>query len=896
MNGRSALGVPWALAKRNLRRYFNNPTGYVFVTLLIFLSAVAAFWQPRFFLDNLANLDQLNEVFPYLLLFFVPALTMSVWSEERKQGTDELLLTLPASDLEIVLGKWAAIAAVYTAAVLLSLSHVLVLVWLGHPDPGLLAGNYLGYWLVGAALIPIGMVASLLTSNVTVAFIVGVALCAAPVALGTAAGWFSEAAGRRVAPFGVFAHFDDFARGTVSLAGLLYFLSLWGFFLCLNVVILGRRHWPSRSAGGPMWLHQTLRIVALAVALVAANIMLGRADLRFDVTSERLHTLSPETRRLIAELPADRPVLIQAFISPDVPQAYVQVRENLLGALREVEALAGPKVTVLVESTAPYSEAARMARERFGIPGRLVADPASLREEPQQTFLGVAFTCGAEEQVIPFFERGLSAEDQIARAIRVVARTSRKRIGVVDTDAKVFGGVDYGTDRPRPSWRVVDELRKQYEIVEITPWDPIKAEVDALLVVLPSTLDQRELDHVGEAMARGVPALLIVDPVPAVDMSLAPSAPMAAALDPYQQMPAVRKKAGDVQKMLREFGVNWPPAQVAWDSYRPHPEMAQMPPEVVFVGPGSGNPDAFNEKHPASAGLQELLMLYPGFLQAVTVPGLRFTSLAQTGRLAGSESFFEFVRPSPSGMTMNLGLAHQPEGQAYVLAADISPEAGGPIAAGPTSAPPPASTRAHLIVIADLDFISDPFFDLRSSGPATASFDNVTFFLNCIDVLARDESFISLRKRRPRHRTLERVEAQTRIFIEQRSREEDQAQKDADAAIDEAKNRMKQIVDRVAARRDLDAQAKDIMARNLEETESRRLAVLQTNINIAKDSRIQAGRERMEGQVRRIQGTIRTVAVLAPPLPVLLLGGIIFIRRHRREREGAAAMRRLRQP
>ena len=109
-----------AVIKRNFVGYFSNPTGYVLLCVFVSLTSFAAFWPHGFFNSNLANLEQLNEYLPLIMLIYIPTITMSIWSEERRERTDELLLTLPAKDFDIVVGKFLSAALIFTVSLLFS--------------------------------------------------------------------------------------------------------------------------------------------------------------------------------------------------------------------------------------------------------------------------------------------------------------------------------------------------------------------------------------------------------------------------------------------------------------------------------------------------------------------------------------------------------------------------------------------------------------------------------------------------------------------------------------------------------------------------------------------------------------------------------------------------------
>ncbi|MCY4187419.1 MAG: Gldg family protein [Bryobacterales bacterium] len=867
--------VSRAVLRRELTSYFSSPTGYVFLSLFVFLSAVAAFWQEAFFASNLANLEALNGYFPYLLIFLVPALTMAAWAEERLHGTDELLLTLPAKDLEIVAGKYAAYLAVYSVALLFSLSHVVVLVFLGSPDLGLLFATYVGYWLMGAALIGLGMLASQLTANLTVAYILGALLCAVPVFIEHAGSIVSGGARRLLESLSFIEQFRDFSDGVIALHGVLYFAGFAGAMAYLNIAALGRRHWATGRDAPRLGWHYAARGVALLVAVAGVTVLVGRLGGRLDATAERLHSLSPDTRELIESLAAERPVFVQAYLSPEVPRRYVQARSNVISLLRQFDSRGGGKIHANIIETEPFTAQAREAGERFGIRARPVPPVHQTQGSPDQIFFGLVFSAGGDEFVIPFLDPGLPVEYELMRSIRVVANAERKKIGVLRTGIEMFGGFDFQTRQQTRAWSIVSELEKQYDVVQVPAAADYPADLDVLLAVLPNTLQADGMDRLVEWVEAGNPTLLVVDPLPAFDVS---SSPHQVPQSPFQQGQPQRVPT-DTKPLMDALGVVWETSSIAWDKYNPHPTFRNLPGEVVFLGAGNGYEGTFNPDDPVTSGLQEAVLLYAGVLKPAEEgeAATEFTPLLRTGTDSGTTSWFRLVQQSMFGTQLATNLPHDPDEESHVVAARVS---------GAEDDDP-----VHAIVIADADMLGEQFFELRRQGLEALSFDNVTFLLNAVDRLAGDDSFIALRKRRRAHRTLEAVEAQTRSYEQGRLEETRVAEQEAEDKLKAAQERLNAAVQALQERTDLDAQTKRIMISNQERIENRRLSVARSNIEDEKERLIEAARGDMEAAVRRIQNTYKLLAVALSPVPAFALFLFVSVKRRKREQLGVARHR-----
>jgi len=232
-----------AIFRKEFKSYFNSPIAYIYITVFIVLSSWLFF--RGFFVINQADMRGYFILMPWMFLFFVPAVTMKLWAEEKKLGTMELLMTLPLREHEVPLGKYLAGLALFALSIALTFVIPIVLFALGDPDTGHIIGGYLGVLLMGAAYLAIGLFASTLTENQIIAFILGVVICFALLIIGedfvrfSVPHWLAP----RCSYLGLGSHFSSIMRGVVDSRDLIYYLSLIGFFLYLSVHTIEARKW-----------------------------------------------------------------------------------------------------------------------------------------------------------------------------------------------------------------------------------------------------------------------------------------------------------------------------------------------------------------------------------------------------------------------------------------------------------------------------------------------------------------------------------------------------------------------------------------------------------------------------------------------------------------------------
>ncbi len=232
------------IALRELKAYFATPLAYVFLVIYLALMGVFTFYLGGFYERGQADLEPFFNFHPWLYLFLVPAISMRLWAEERKSGSIELLMTLPVTMFEAVLGKFLAAWCFIAVALALTFPIWITVNYLGDPDNGVIVTAYVGSLLMAGAFLAIGACISAANRNQVVAFIITVVICFAfllsgfPLVLDFFSGWAPQSLVDAIASLSFLTHFNALSKGVLDLRDIVYFLLVIGTWLYANAVVL----------------------------------------------------------------------------------------------------------------------------------------------------------------------------------------------------------------------------------------------------------------------------------------------------------------------------------------------------------------------------------------------------------------------------------------------------------------------------------------------------------------------------------------------------------------------------------------------------------------------------------------------------------------------------------
>jgi len=238
------MKVIGALFRRELQSYFATPVAYVFIVIFLVLMGAFTFYLGNFYERGQADLGPFFIFHPWLYLLLVPAITMRLWAEERKTGSIELLMTLPITPWQAVLGKYLAAWAFTGVALSLTFPIWITVNYLGDPDNGAIVAAYIGSFLMAGGFLAIGACLSATTRNQVIAFVITVVVCFVflvsgfPMVLDFFTSWAPQILVDGIASLSFLTHFESISKGVIDLRDLIYFSFLILAFLYANTIVL----------------------------------------------------------------------------------------------------------------------------------------------------------------------------------------------------------------------------------------------------------------------------------------------------------------------------------------------------------------------------------------------------------------------------------------------------------------------------------------------------------------------------------------------------------------------------------------------------------------------------------------------------------------------------------
>ena len=869
-----------AIFKREFAGYFRTPLAYVILAVFLVLASACCFFIGRFFDTNTASLEPFFNFLPWLFLFLVPAVGMRLWAEERRGGTIELLFTLPLTPVQAVLGKFLAGWLFLAVALLLTFPLALTAAYLGSPDWGVILGSYAGGILLAGACLAIASLMSALTKNQVIAFVLGFAVCLGFVLVGFSLlsdllnGWgLPVALVDAVANFGFIPHYESVVRGLIDLRSVVYFLSLTGFALFLNVVALERR------AG-----LKSVAVVLLVAALVLVNYLASAARLRVDLTAERTYTLSPGTRSLLAKV--EEPIALHFYFSrslKNLPVRFKNYATRVEELLRQYAAASGGKIRLVVtdpKPDTPEEEAATRAR----VAGQPLGDGTKL-------FFGLVATQADQEKAIEFFtpNREPFLEYDLSKLIHSVQLLTKPKLGLLTSLPLRAPAYNLpGMPRQQQGQVVAEEWEQSYEIVEVAATaTELPAGLDALAVVHPQGLSEALLFAIDQFVLAGKPVVVALDP----------SSRHFAAQGRQMQMYGGQAQniASDLPRLLAAWGVAYDTRKVVGDL--DNASMVQTQDGTAsFPAWLSLRPESLNKDFIPANAVNDLILIEAGAFTLNPPAGLEAVPLIETSVRSGEVDAFLMQ----FGAAADIAKQVKPDGKKRVLAAMLRgtfktafPE-GAPKPAEPakpdekasapkpeTQNPKPAALAASaqpgaVFLVADTDWLLDaysvrrmPFLGVDAIQPLN---DNLAFGTNVVDFLAGSRDLIGLRGKGTSQRPFEVIRQMELV-----------AQAEYQDRLDELEGRLQAVQQRLSQLLQNQKDQTRLVATPEMQAEIAQFRAQEATMR----SERRAIRQSLREGIERLQNTLIALNLLAVP-GLVAVGGVWFFQR-RTKRQRAAA-------
>ena len=700
------------IARRELRGFFDQPTAYILTVAFLGLGLYLTF-RPLYAM-SLATLRPFFDLLPWLLVVFIPAITMKSLAEERRANTLEWLLAQPLTETGIVVGKFLGNWIFGLIALAGTLPMALGVLAVSEADAGIMAAQYIGAALLIAQMAAIGLWASSVTRNQITAFIVGALVCFVLVLIGTPVvqlglprligGWALQ--------LSVLSHFGNVARGVVDLRDLLYFISTSALFLLLAVASLSRLRLSPKHAATRRLRIGTLAIVA---AVLVLNLLGGRVRGRLDLTNEGLFTLSEGSRAILGEL--DDVVTLTLFASDDLPQEIQLTLRDVRDLLADLRRASNGMLNMVeIDPTDDEGEVNRAMSM-----GILPVDFNVMRTdelEVRRGYFGMTLTYADQQEAIPLIDRTHDLEFRLVSMIARMTTDERPTLAF----ASGFGARESSRYR---SFR--ENLAERYTISTVNletdsaSVPVVPDSVDVLMIAAPTrSLSAAAAAAIENYLAAGGAAFILIERHSITGQQMLSALPLETGLEELLAARGVESAGRMVFDLASAERISvprgilsvvqsypfWPIALVGAD----HPTVRNL----ANLTLGWAAPFEFNTDDPA------------------------VTPLWVTSEGGGAQGIEAMIDPSLQLeideemldiQTLAVAIMQTDRTEEEQSVADTAADAGG-------SAVRPGG---RIVAVGDAEFLEDRFVQ--------ANPQNAIFAANAVDWLAQDEALIGIRSK-----------------------------------------------------------------------------------------------------------------------------------------------------